>query len=215
MPLPCSKAFHGSLLSWIKSPSSYVRHCFSKLLNLSVPLFSQLKKRNKNSIPLTNLYDSRLSHLSPLPFPIITLFEPALPWTCQAMILPQGFALAVPSTWMALSPEISPVYLLTSSKPLPKGTSQWFPWLPYSKLQPSPFHSPHNSETYFSVYLLHLSYHHLFYLLFVFLFLLDCKLLYNRFFLVFFFFFYCQGTPHLPGKYLVQCRCLINEWLND
>lgn len=82
------------------------------------------------------------------------------------MILPQGFALAVPSTWMALSPEISPVYLLTSFKPLPKDTSQGFP---YSKLQPSPFHSPHNSETYFSVSWLHLSYHHLFYLLFVFL----------------------------------------------
>lgn len=129
------------------------------------------------------------------------------------MILPQGFALAVPSTWMALSPEISPVYLLTSFKPLPKDTSQGFP---YSKLQPSPFHSPRNSETYFSVSWLHLSYHHLFYLLFVFLSLLDCTLLYDRIFWVYVFFFCnCQDTPHLLGKYLAQCRCLINEWLND
>lgn len=126
------------------------------------------------------------------------------------MILPQGFALAVPSTWMALSPEISPVYLLTSFKPLPKDTSQGFP---YSKPQPSPFHSPHNSETYFSVSWLHLSYHHLFYLLFVFLSLYAP--LRQNFLGLCFFFFNCQDTPHLLGKYLAQCRCLINEWLND
>lgn len=149
--------------------------------------------------------------LTCLLFPLPSSLCPSLLFlNFPGLVLPQGFCTASslhpdgsfprnqPSSLVHLLQAFAQSHLLNDSL------------TPLFKTATPPFYSPHTSEIYSYLFapfqlspsillIVHLSS------------LLDCKLLYSRFFGLFFF---SLSRPS-PSKYLAQCRCLISEWLSD